>query len=297
MLKDKIKKDDVLCFFGDSITSCGKWIAEVYQNIPQVKIINCGVSGDSACRALFRLYSDCLVHFPEHVVLMFGMNDIGRDLYSPEHPDENRLEKAEENLRIYEKSMRAVIERCLKSGANMILCTPTPCDDIHDFQCAKLMCNTGLERCADIVTTLSKEYQCDLVDFYHPISKVLDRDAIIKPDRVHPTDIGHHYMAQEFLVQMGITAVKEFETPFVMNKKNKERYELEQILRAIAFVEYNVLYELNQNKPDLSAKKNKINQLLSVQTNLSDRLKIYMENIDNIEALRGKLIEMTMKGI
>ena len=82
-----------------------------------------------------------------------------------------------------------------------------------------------------------------------------------------------------------------------MNKKNKKRYEIEQILRAIAFVEYNVLYELNQNKPDLSAKKNKINQLLSVQTNLSDRLKIYMENIDNIEALRGKLIEMTMKGI
>lgn len=67
--------------------------------------------------------------------------------------------------------------------------------------------------------------------------------------------------------------------------------------KTIAFVEYHFLYKWNQNKPDLAAKKNKINQLLSLQTNQSDRLKIYIENIDDIEDLSGRLFEKTIKGV
>ena len=76
---------DVLCFLGDSITANGRWMAEVYQNLREkygVKCYNCGVSGGMTEFALFYLDSQCLVHSPDYVVMMFGINDIYRELYT-----------------------------------------------------------------------------------------------------------------------------------------------------------------------------------------------------------------------
>ena len=47
------KKNDIVCFLGDSITAKGLWMAEVYQSIRKtcaVKCYNCGVSGITATK-------------------------------------------------------------------------------------------------------------------------------------------------------------------------------------------------------------------------------------------------------
>ena len=72
-----------ICFLGDSITRRGYWIAEIFEHLKGsgTVVYNCGVSGDSASHAIPRLYTDCLSRTPDTVVMMFGMNDIGRTLY------------------------------------------------------------------------------------------------------------------------------------------------------------------------------------------------------------------------
>ena len=48
------KDYDVVCFFGDSITSNGLWLAEIYQYLRKkykIKCYNCGVSGGMTVRA------------------------------------------------------------------------------------------------------------------------------------------------------------------------------------------------------------------------------------------------------
>ena len=81
---------DVICFFGDSITAMGLWMAEVYQELRKkvaVKCYNCGVSGANVTSALSYLQSECLRYHPDYVNVMFGINDIGRYLYADDQAD------------------------------------------------------------------------------------------------------------------------------------------------------------------------------------------------------------------
>ena len=70
--------------------------------------------------------------------------------------------------------------------------------------------------------------------------EILKKDRIVKEDRVHPTELGQHYMAKIFMREMGINAHTE---NFVLDGINKERYKLEQDLRHIDFVEWNLMLE------------------------------------------------------
>lgn len=57
------KDGDVICFLGDSITSNGLCVAEVYQELRKhhlVKCYNCGVAGASAYCALEYFQSEGL---------------------------------------------------------------------------------------------------------------------------------------------------------------------------------------------------------------------------------------------
>ena len=75
------QKKDIICFLGDSITANGMWMAEIYQilrKIVPIKCYNCGVSGATAEQATKYLHSRCLIHNPDYVVMMYGINDIWR---------------------------------------------------------------------------------------------------------------------------------------------------------------------------------------------------------------------------
>ena len=78
---------DVVCFLGDSITHGGlyhKDIADFYAlRFPdrKIKMINCGIGGDTAGGALGRLDWDVLAHQPTVITIMLGMNDIGHSNY------------------------------------------------------------------------------------------------------------------------------------------------------------------------------------------------------------------------
>ena len=79
---------ETVCFLGDSITARGSLqtnLSDFYlTRFPDrtVRFVNAGRSGDSANGSLLRLQEDVIDHKPTSVVIMFGMNDVGRGNYT-----------------------------------------------------------------------------------------------------------------------------------------------------------------------------------------------------------------------
>lgn len=78
---------ETVCFAGDSITQDGTYI-ELLNNYYQsryperrVRLVNCGVGGDTLFDLIPRLESDVLAHKPDWIFVMIGTNDMNRRLY------------------------------------------------------------------------------------------------------------------------------------------------------------------------------------------------------------------------
>ena len=222
-----------VCFLGDSITRRGYWLAEVFEHLRTkgVRVWNCGVSGDTATNCLHRIYTDCLNHSPDTVVVMFGINDVLRT------PD-GIGEKQEARLERYEKSMYTLTESLQKAGVDVILCTPTPLREIgkgHD--------NDGLLRCAEIVRRLAAEKGLPYVDFLSYLLPMAGKEYAMLADNVHPQPESHHYMAQFFMKEMGWIDEMDLATPFLpMSEEAQARFDIDQRVRELYFIEWNQMF-------------------------------------------------------
>ncbi len=306
-LIQSLQTDDRICFFGDSITASGGWIRNIFEvfcqeyNHKKIKLFNCGVAGDSATRSLSRIYVDALQWFPRYVVVAFGMNDVGRTLYSPNYISENKEEEMQERIDTYRKSITEIVEKCHSIGAKVILCTPTPYDEISDVPAENLMCDVGLQKCATQLREIASQYHCELIDFGAALKGYLKEGNInvIGEDRVHPTDMGHHVMAQVFMYQLGMIETIDVHKQITLLEKNLLRFNTEQILRGIAFIEWNFLYETTkQNSLTLAQKKEKITSCLEDPNTVgyvNNMKKRYLEHIDSLLHLQEQLLIQTLE--
>jgi lysophospholipase L1-like esterase len=238
-----------VCFLGDSITRRGYWIAEVFEVLKKdgIRLYNCGVSGDSATAAISRLYTDCLSRTPDTVVMMFGMNDVGRTLYD-EGAGENR-EKREARLQRYRESIRTLSDMIRAAGIDLILCTPTPYNDVTPSTLPKSTVNEGLSACAEFIRAYAAEISVPCVDFFAALRPMVGKEYQTLPDLVHPTPESHHPMAQIFLTSLGITDAFD-PTPFLpMCEEAQARFDVEQKLREIYFIEWNLMYGERMRRP------------------------------------------------
>lgn len=84
---ETFRDGETVCFLGDSITHGGRFHSHVYDyyltRFPEraIRFVNAGVSGDSARGAMGRLAEDVIDKRPSAVVVMLGMNDVGRGNY------------------------------------------------------------------------------------------------------------------------------------------------------------------------------------------------------------------------
>lgn len=239
---ENIKKGSTICFFGDSITEAGLWESEIFSyfvdnfNEKRIKVYNCGSGGDTSTDALERVYGECLAFSPSYVAVMFGMNDVGRQYYENDEPE--NLKMRDVALEKYKKSMASVAEIITSSGAELILCTPTRYDDFDKTSATPINAvNDGLEKCAEFVRELAEKYNCMLVDFHKEMlqfTKLSER--IINDDRVHPNAYGHHLMAQVFLKTLGLTDKIDY-NPYVENEINNRRRLAENVCIRIRLAE------------------------------------------------------------
>ena len=80
----------------------------LYPNVP-VNVINAGISGGSAPRALERLERDVIRHQPDLTVVCFGLNDSG-----------NGLERMDQ----YTDALAKIFEKLKAAGSEIIFMTP-----------------------------------------------------------------------------------------------------------------------------------------------------------------------------
>jgi lysophospholipase L1-like esterase len=205
---------ETVCFLGDSITHGRQFHRMIYSyyltRFPDRKIrfVNAGISGDSAGGALGRLEEDVLSKSPTSVVIMLGMNDVGRGNYVSD-PTEKQVAAQTASLERYESNMNALVGRIRKeSDARIILLTPTPFDQtcVNDLNNNQPGCNDGLARAAEMGRKLSAKYSTELIDLHGPMTafnqerqKTDPAYTLIGSDRVHPGLPGNLMMAWLFL--------------------------------------------------------------------------------------------------
>lgn len=199
---------------GDSITHGGFY--EYYLQLffalrsPDPPIVeNAGVSGDRAAGALKRLKRDVLDRRPDRVLVMFGMNDVGRRLYAKDgDPDPEMAKRREAALSSYRKNLTELVRRLKAAGCRVVLLTPTPYDQYGELKIPNLkLCNSeGLSRCAEIVRNLAAAEGVGLVELHRPLTELLEQHPgahLCGPDRVHPGRPGHLIVAALILQAAG----------------------------------------------------------------------------------------------
>jgi hypothetical protein len=171
--ENNIYDKNSIVFFGDS--QIYLWLmAPSFGSLP---IVNKGIYGDWACKAVDRFEKDVINLEPKILVLLIGTNDLG---------DGQPIDEIINN-----------IEKMLKKAANqniqIILCNLLPVRNkyiVNHPLKDLLLINIKLE-------TLSQQYESDYVDFYNQLT---DKEGLFSvdftSDGIHPNRSGYLRMSK-----------------------------------------------------------------------------------------------------
>ena len=198
---------------GDSITHGGRYplYLELFYltRFPKesIDVINCGISGDTAKGGKDRFPWDIAPHHLQVASIMFGMNDVGRDLYAPNATRADLQAQRQSRIDNWETNLRALIGLLKNDGTQVILLTPSIYDETSTMPAVNDKgVNEALGECAKRAAAISTELGTSVIDFYGPMNAVNQRlqaanpaATITGPDRVHPRAPGHLVMFYQFL--------------------------------------------------------------------------------------------------
>ena len=144
----------------------------------KIKIINCGIPGDTASGGLHRFNSQVLPHSPDLLIIQFGLNDAYMGFSPTEFADKiNRI--------IAESQQHTQTEIIVISSTHM-----TP-----EFDPDQLM-----EKFYNTLKTSAQQYGCTFVPLHKQwkdtIANGTNPFELVQPDGVHPTMKGYHLMAE-----------------------------------------------------------------------------------------------------
>lgn len=152
-----------------------KMFGVVYPSVP-FSFINAGISGDTIEGGLLRLDRDVLSYSPDLVVVCFGLNHFMDD---------------ENGLLSFENTLKSIIERTIKTGAEIIIMTPNMIADhasrtITDSTISAVahkVCTIdnqkNVSRHVDAMRAIASEYQVPLCDCYSVWAKLSESGANI----------------------------------------------------------------------------------------------------------------------
>ena len=199
---------DKVVFYGDSITEqryYTYWV-EVYTatRFPQMQVefFNAGVGGDTVYGGGggpidVRLARDLIAEKPTVVTIMLGMNDGGYKLLDA--ATETRYTQG------YEHVLDAIQQGA--PGVRMTLLGPSPYDEVTRPETFVGGYNPTLVRFSAIDAELAQKRSATYIDLNAPFVAALKRGAAIDPlatelllpDRVHPEQLAHWFMAAALL--------------------------------------------------------------------------------------------------
>lgn len=201
----------VIVAFGDSITK-GDHVAphERFTAIAErelsrikgetVRVINAGKNADITTLALARIGSDVLVHHPDLVTVMFGVNDAG--FFRPDGPPADTPRVAPED---YRRNLHEMVERISAAGALPILGTPLPMSPSYPLahlpQYREHGLNYLVDRYAAIMRAVAQERGIPLIDLHRAFAEDPSTQAFL-PDGIHPNAQGHAFIATYYVQEL-----------------------------------------------------------------------------------------------
>lgn len=203
-----LKKGDRIVFLGDSITAggnAGKGYIQVIRNEMAekqkdlgIECIGAGISGNKVPDLQRRVDKDVIAKKPTIVFIYIGINDVWHGEKDPKRgtaPD------------VFESGLKEVVGKCTKSGAQVILCTPTV---IGELPGGANSLDSKLDEYANITRKVAKELNlnlCDLrkafVDNIQANNPQKKAAGILTTDRVHLNEAGNKVVAQTMLKSLG----------------------------------------------------------------------------------------------
>jgi len=211
---------ETIVFLGNSITQGGLYHTFVklfyLTRFPERKInfVNAGIAGNQAFHAIERFETDVMVHQPDHIILMFGMNDMGFGM--PDGLSEKEVEaKMQERLTAYAENMHRLTAMVLDRGIKLSYLVPSIYDDKVKVETPiRAGGNTALALARESVYELAQKYGAAVVDFYTIMNEVNAHYqaedptfTVVGKDRVHPGEEGHLLMAYQFLKAQQLPAM------------------------------------------------------------------------------------------
>lgn len=206
------KKGATVLFQGDSITDCGRnrsdmfslgsgypsKIASIYNTLfpeSEVKFINKGVSGDRVHNLIERIPEDIYDIEPDFLSILVGINDVWRII------DSNENATIEEFKDHYEYLLKYLRDRF--PNTKIMLMEPFVLHALPDRKDWHTLLDTRIQ----VVREMASLY----ADFYLPLDGTFASHCVngtspskFAGDGVHPTDMGHSIIANEYLKALNI---------------------------------------------------------------------------------------------
>lgn len=209
----KLAAASKLLFIGDSITDCGRdltgnptpWnlnagLGRGYVDLVaahfgvlcphlNIRVINRGVSGNTALDLANRWDADVLQLQPDWLVVMIGINDVWRQFDQPLVTEAHVLPD------VYQRTLDGLLRRTRVSG-RIVLMTPFMVEPNRDEPMRRRMGEYG-----EIVNRLAAAHGALFVDTQAAFDEVLasTHPMAIAWDRIHPNTTGHLVLARAFL--------------------------------------------------------------------------------------------------
>ena len=204
-----VQDGQTVVFIGDSITDCGRRAAaaplgEGYVSMVvalaavrypdrNITFINEGIGGDVSTGLRDRWDDDVLVHRPDWVSVLVGINDLHRTLRnSPEAvPPE-----------LYREAYTHFLERTAEeTSARVILMDPFYMSRAADPHSWRSKVQALLPEYIAVVTDLAERFGAIHVRLHEMFQRVLQRRPadFVCPEPVHPNRAGHLMIAHEWL--------------------------------------------------------------------------------------------------
>ena len=200
MITQKPKR---VIFFGDSITQMGVnpggYIVKIGELLEQkglsknYELIGAGIGGNKVYDLYLRLEDDVLSKNPDIVFIWVGVNDVWHKVSSGTGTDADK----------FEKFYTAIIKKLQEKGIRVILVTPACIGERTDFTNQQ---DGDLNKYAQIIRVLAKNYKCELVDLreaflsYNLKNNPENKESgILTVDRVHLNPKGNELVADKML--------------------------------------------------------------------------------------------------
>ena len=187
-----------LCLFqGDSITDCGRhrqddlslgdgYVKELAPYFPQVRFINKGISGDRTEELLKRWDEDVIAYQPDILSLLCGVNDVWHHYHfgKPMNPQ------------MFETNLEALINQTIKQSKHTKILLIEPFS--YSIGAFDISWRPMLDEMISRVRKLAQKYQLNIIHMDQHMKewqKNYPQEAILG-DGVHPTELGHQWMAK-----------------------------------------------------------------------------------------------------